>query len=72
MHREFIKVQKGECFRINRYCPHQKADLLNAEINDDYHLICPVHRWKFDLKNGGVDKRSNLTINSRKKKCFQN
>ena len=62
-----VKNKKGECFRIDRYCPHQKADLCNAEINEDNHLICPVHAWKFDLNNGGVDKRSNLSLNSRRR-----
>ena len=62
-----VKNKKGECFRIDRYCPHQKADLCNAEINEDNHLICPVHAWKFDLNNGGIDKRSNLSLNSRRR-----
>ena len=62
-----VRNKKGECFRIDRYCPHQKADLCNAEINEDNHLICPVHAWKFDLNNGGVDKRSNLSLNSRRR-----
>ncbi len=62
-----VKNKKGECFRIDRYCPHQKADLCNAEINENNHLICPVHAWKFDLNNGGVDKRSNLSLNSRRR-----
>ena len=51
---------------VNRYCPHQKADLCNAEIDEDNNLICPVHAWKFNLNNGGKDNRSNLTINSKK------
>ena len=62
-----VKNKKGECFRIDRYCPHQKADLCNAQINEDNYLICPVHAWKFDLNNGGKDKRSKLSINSRRR-----
>ena len=61
-----VKNKKGECFRIDRYCPHQKADLCNAEINEDNLLVCPVHAWKFDLDNGGIDKKSNLSLNSKK------
>ena len=50
---------------VNRYCPHQKADLCNAEIDADNNLICPVHSWKFNLNKGGRDPKSNLTINSK-------
>tara|TARA_Y100001968_G_scaffold291883_1_gene296651 strand:- start:389 stop:1918 length:1530 start_codon:yes stop_codon:yes gene_type:complete len=63
-----VKSENGDCFRIDRYCPHQKSDLCNAEITEDNILICPVHAWKFDLNNEGIDKRSNLSINSRKLK----
>ena len=51
---------------INKYCPHQKANLSKALIDDNNNLICPVHAWKFDLNNKGKDKRSNLTINAKK------
>ena len=53
-------------YLVDRYCPHQKADLCNAEIDENNNLICPVHAWKFNLNNGGKDNRSNLTINSKK------
>ena len=61
-----IKNKNGEIFEINRYCPHNGADLCNAEINSDNYLICPRHGWKFDLNNKGVDKLSKTSINSRK------
>ena len=60
----YDETRDAECFRIDRYCPHQKADLCKAEINDQNHLICPLHAWKFDLNNGGIDKKSNLSLNS--------
>ena len=61
-----VKNKFGECYLINKYCPHQKANLSKALIDDNNNLICPVHAWKFDLNNKGKDKRSNLTINSKK------
>ena len=38
----------GNDYEINRFCPHQGAD-LNAEINNNNELICPRHGWRFDL-----------------------
>lgn len=56
----------GDIFEINRFCPHNGADLCNAEINTENYLVCPRHGWKFDLANEGIDKLSKTTINSKK------
>jgi UDP-MurNAc hydroxylase len=61
-----VKNKNGEVFEINRFCPHNGADLCNAEINSDNYLVCPRHGWKFDLINKGIDKLSKTTINSKK------
>jgi len=50
---EKIKVSSdGKQYMINRYCPHQGADLTNADIIDN-KVICPNHKWKFDLLQNG-------------------
>tara|TARA_Y100000748_G_scaffold301364_1_gene301436 strand:- start:519 stop:1862 length:1344 start_codon:yes stop_codon:yes gene_type:complete len=61
-----VRNKKGEIYEINRYCPHNGADLCNAQINSDNYLVCPRHGWKFDLNNKGIDKLSKTTINSKK------
>jgi len=43
----------GKCWSIQRYCPHQGADLTEAWIDGGRYLVCPRHRWQFDLENGG-------------------
>ncbi len=51
-------------WKINRYCPHQGADLVNAQIEDSRYLICPRHGWKFDLENGGrLTPNGNFSVN---------
>lgn len=62
-----VKNRNGEVFEINRFCPHQGADLCDAKITDDNILICPRHGWEFDLNNKGINKASAETIESRKK-----
>lgn len=61
-----VQNKSKQKYIVNRYCPHQKADLCNAEIDEDNNLICPIHSWKFNLNNGGKDPKSSLTINSKK------
>jgi UDP-MurNAc hydroxylase len=43
----------GTTYTVNRYCPHNGGDLKEGWIDGDRYLVCPRHRWCFDLKNGG-------------------
>ncbi|WP_373047757.1 Rieske 2Fe-2S domain-containing protein [Vulgatibacter sp.] len=43
----------GRCFSVHRYCPHQGADLSEAWVEGGRYLVCPRHRWQFDLEEGG-------------------
>lgn len=57
---------KGQKYEINRYCPHQGGDLAYASIDEDMHLVCPRHSWRFDLACGGMCKTSDVSINALK------
>jgi UDP-MurNAc hydroxylase len=52
----------GIAYLINRYCPHQGADLINAVINENNQLVCPRHSWCFDLKDSGRCISNDFTI----------
>lgn len=43
----------GRSFAVNRFCPHQGADLTQAWVERGRFLVCPRHRWEFDLAAGG-------------------
>ena len=58
-----VKTKYRKCYKVDKYCPHQKANLKYAEIHNN-ELICPAHGWKFDLEKDGIDKLSNLSINA--------
>ena len=55
----------GKSYEINRYCPHNGADLLNADIDDEGRLMCPRHGWLFDLHNDGKCDRAKVSINAK-------
>jgi UDP-MurNAc hydroxylase len=46
-------------YSLNRYCPHQGADLTEGWIEGGNMLVCPRHRWHFDL-----DKQGRCTLNN--------
>ena len=62
--RETITIEhEGRTLRIPRYCPHEGELLERASIDADGLLVCPRHRWKFDLRTGQCvrgDRRVNL------------
>ena len=54
----------GKNYEINRYCPHNGADLKNAKIDNNGNLICPRHSWSFNLENKGKCESAKATINA--------
>lgn len=57
---------RNEKYEINRYCPHQGADLSYAIIDEDMNVVCPRHSWRFDLACEGQCKTSGASIKARK------
>ncbi|MFP2908681.1 Rieske 2Fe-2S domain-containing protein [Pyxidicoccus sp. 3LFB2] len=43
----------GKRFSIQRFCPHQGADMSEGWVEEGRYLVCPRHRWQFDMENGG-------------------
>ncbi len=39
-------------WRIERYCPHRQADLLEFGEVEGSTLTCALHHWQFDLETG--------------------
>jgi UDP-MurNAc hydroxylase len=62
--RLIVKGQSG-VFQTDRWCPHKYADLMNGRVEGD-HLVCPKHKWHFDLMNNGscVTKDKSGTVNA--------
>jgi nitrite reductase/ring-hydroxylating ferredoxin subunit len=39
-------------FAVNDKCPHNGASLGNGSCTSEGSIVCPVHRYHFDLKTG--------------------
>ena len=37
---------------MQRYCPHRKADLSEFGVIEGDHVVCTLHGWKFQLRDG--------------------
>lgn len=51
-HRICVVHTKDGFFAMNDKCPHNGASLSNGFCSDDGAIVCPVHRYRFDLKTG--------------------
>lgn len=48
----YVSKLGGALNVFERKCPHQKADLIEGECKADGTIICPWHKYAFDLKSG--------------------
>ncbi|MBJ6762839.1 MBL fold metallo-hydrolase [Myxococcaceae bacterium JPH2] len=61
--RERTVVTAGrQRYSIQRYCPHQGADLAEGWVEEDRFLVCPRHRWQFDLEAQGHCPMNGSTV----------
>lgn len=44
-------TQKG-FFVLDDRCPHNGFSLSKGWCSDDHAVVCPLHRYRFDLKTG--------------------
>ncbi len=59
-----ITVEAGGCrYSVDKWCPHQGADMSQGWIEEDRYLVCPRHRWRFDLHNDGACTDNDGTVN---------
>lgn len=44
----------GEVFALSNICRHAFAPLAEGFV-DGYHLVCPWHGWRYDVRDGTTD-----------------
>jgi 3-phenylpropionate/trans-cinnamate dioxygenase ferredoxin subunit len=45
-------LHQGQLFAFSYKCPHASGILADGVIDAAGNIVCPVHRYKFNLKNG--------------------
>ena len=57
-----IVEAEGRQYSVRRYCPHQGGDLAEGWLEKNRFLVCPRHRWQFDLLDFGRCTTNDLSI----------
>lgn len=47
-----MKTSMGEWISWEPLCTHQKASLKGIRPDDEGYIVCPLHRYRFSLKDG--------------------
>jgi nitrite reductase (NADH) small subunit len=50
-------TRSGQVFATQATCPHRGGPLSDGLIGAN-KVICPLHAWRFDLKNGQAEGQS--------------
>ena len=48
---QYLKLEQ-KIFAVSNVCPHQQAAKIYEGFVEDEFVVCPLHGWKFKLKNG--------------------
>jgi len=48
----------GEIFAVSNVCPHQQATKIYEGFIENNCVVCPLHGWTFNLKNGKLHNGS--------------
>jgi len=62
---------EGEIFALSAHCPHAGGDLSMGFCKNG-KLICPVHRYSYDLHSGKGNEGQNDYINTYPVKIVEN
>jgi UDP-MurNAc hydroxylase len=54
----------GRRYSVRRYCPHQGGDLSQGWMEQGRFLVCPRHRWQFDILQSGRCTTNSMSINA--------
>ncbi|CAG8491333.1 231_t:CDS:2 [Diversispora eburnea] len=49
-----VKTANGKIYQVDRWCPHDNADLNIKGVIIGSKLFCTKHNWSFDLEDGGT------------------
>lgn len=52
---------------MQRYCPHRKADLSEFGVIEGDFVVCTLHGWKFQLKDGACLNADDHKLSVRKR-----
>jgi len=64
----FMLNHNGENYEVQKYCPHMYANLEEVGYVEGESFVCPLHGWKFNLKDGKCENKKHFCLNIKKEK----
>ena len=52
----------GTIFAIKNRCPHRSGPLIRGFTDDAGGIKCPMHGWRFDLRDGSSERPAQATV----------
>ena len=52
----------GTVFAIKNRCPHRSGPLIRGFTDEAGGIKCPMHGWRFDLRNGSSERPAHATV----------
>ena len=52
----------GTVFAIKNRCPHRSGPLIRGFTDAAGGIRCPMHGWRFDLRNGSSERPAQATV----------
>jgi len=52
----------GTIYAIKNRCPHRSGPLIRGFIDPTGGIKCPMHGWRFDLRDGSSERPAKATV----------
>ncbi len=52
----------GTVYAINNRCPHRRGPLIRGFVDDRGGIKCPMHGWRFELRDGTSPRPARATV----------
>jgi nitrite reductase/ring-hydroxylating ferredoxin subunit len=53
---------KGAIYAIKNRCPHRSGPLIRGFVDPTGGIKCPMHGWRFDLRDGSSERPAKATV----------
>ncbi|MGH7963487.1 MAG: Rieske (2Fe-2S) protein [Candidatus Binatia bacterium] len=53
---------QGNIYAINNRCPHRSGPLIRGSTDAACGVKCPMHGWRFDLRDGSSERPARATV----------
>ena len=53
---------QGVIYAIKNRCPHRSGPLIRGFVDPAGGIKCPMHGWRFDLRDGSSERPARATV----------